>query len=259
MEGIHYMPNAPVTPSGRKRCWRSRRLGSISTKLFFASALVGLSSIVLTTLPATAAPGWSIVPTPNPVATPSQVTGTSCTDPNFCEAVGYEYQRPAPRSVVPTAESWDGTSWTAQVVPTLASNAQLRGVSCLTSAFCTAVGDFVGARFCASHSALERIGLDPTDRTHRRRRPRRHLLHQRPIVHGRRLAVRRDGRIELCRTFRRVHLVSRGRGRHRSGSPDKCRLLARRLGRRRLRNGWSDEQRDRARRRRQQRRRLVGP
>ena len=61
----------------------------------------------------------------------------SCTSPTFCLGVGASDNQAL-------AESWDGSTWTVQrtPIPAGATGAQLSGVSCASSAACTAVGSF---------------------------------------------------------------------------------------------------------------------
>jgi hypothetical protein len=60
------------------------------------------------------------------------VNSVSCVSATFCEAVGSGG----------TALGWNGSSWTAQTLPSPADSAGLRGVSCASQAFCELVGAF---------------------------------------------------------------------------------------------------------------------
>ncbi len=75
---------------------------------------------------------WSIQSTPNPSGSSQLYGDVSCPAPAACTAVGYTYNG----SIGGLTEHWDCTTWTAQ---TVASGA-LFGISCATSATCTAVG-----------------------------------------------------------------------------------------------------------------------
>jgi hypothetical protein len=76
--------------------------------------------------------------TPSAVpGTGTQLAGVTCTSGTSCIAVGGNND-------APVAEFWDGTSWTAQTVPTDAGGypAALSGVSCSSPASCVAVGHY---------------------------------------------------------------------------------------------------------------------
>jgi hypothetical protein len=62
----------------------------------------------------------------------------SCISSSSCTAVGYQYD-PTEQNL---AESWDGTSWTAEPSsnPPTATSSYLDAVSCISSSSCTAVG-----------------------------------------------------------------------------------------------------------------------
>jgi hypothetical protein len=81
--------------------------------------------------------------------------GVSCPEVNFCEAVGY--YSPTGQDVAPVAEQWDGTSWSAQSVPTpnTAKNAYLLAVSCATATSCMAVGNVGGKTLAESWDGTE--------------------------------------------------------------------------------------------------------
>ncbi len=82
---------------------------------------------------------WSRQAIPNPAgAEGADLTGVSCSEVSFCEAVGY-YQNSAGVEL-PLAEGWNGSKWVAQ--PTPESGSELRAVSCSSSTFCEAVGYF---------------------------------------------------------------------------------------------------------------------
>jgi hypothetical protein len=67
--------------------------------------------------------------------------GVSCTSSTACAAVG-EFEGSG--EIVPLAEKWNGTAWSAQkpTAPTGAMESQLSGVSCASSTECAAVGEF---------------------------------------------------------------------------------------------------------------------
>jgi hypothetical protein len=123
---------------------------------------------------------WTIQPTPDPAQATSGVRatmrGVSCVSARFCEAVGFSAATPGPGAWI-----WNGTSWTAQVVP---GSDSLLSVSCTSADFCLAVGGnatetwngsawsqqaavpgFSAANSvsCASASSCEAVGTGPAD------------------------------------------------------------------------------------------------
>jgi hypothetical protein len=87
---------------------------------------------------------WRKQKTPNPPgdnvpAVSPVLSGVSCPAAGFCEAIG---SFNSGRTGVPLAETWDGTSWTIQPVPSPAgsTSAVPRSVSCASATFCEAVG-----------------------------------------------------------------------------------------------------------------------
>jgi hypothetical protein len=86
---------------------------------------------------------WTVQEPPNPTgAERSSLEGVSCTSSTACRAVGYFEN--SSKKWVPLAESWNGTSWTAQEPPnpTGATEAVLEGVSCTSATACAAMGHF---------------------------------------------------------------------------------------------------------------------
>ena len=75
--------------------------------------------------------GWTLQDTGNPNAT---LYAVSCAGPDACEAVGTASNQGL-------AESWTGTSWSAQTIDT---NAAFYGVSCTGPDACEAVGSDIG-------------------------------------------------------------------------------------------------------------------
>jgi hypothetical protein len=83
---------------------------------------------------------WSVQAVPAPAGGQSaQLFGVSCAV-SSCEAVGLYQDRSG--AFVPLSEGWNGTAWHAQAAldPARASTNFLSGVSCPSSADCTAVG-----------------------------------------------------------------------------------------------------------------------
>jgi hypothetical protein len=92
--------------------------------------------------------GWSIQPTP-PDPSDTQLfylDGVSCTSSTACTAVGEDWVDDSTTNEVALAESWNGTTWSLQDTLNPSDAAQgaylLVGVSCRTSAACTAVGNY---------------------------------------------------------------------------------------------------------------------
>jgi hypothetical protein len=92
---------------------------------------------------------WSIQSTPNPGSGgQSSLRAVSCLSASACIAagsanIGY-YEEP---NTVPIVESWNGATWSTQTVPApevgiSEPDAGLSGVSCTSSAACTAVGSY---------------------------------------------------------------------------------------------------------------------
>jgi hypothetical protein len=89
---------------------------------------------------------WTVEPTPPPSGAPgSSLFGVSCTTDTACVAVGYynDNEYPEVTGDTPIAESWNGTTWSTQLPPTVpgATISGLFGVSCTNSTACTAVGN----------------------------------------------------------------------------------------------------------------------
>ncbi len=86
---------------------------------------------------------WSTQTVPDPTgATASDLPAVSCTSSAACTAVGSYFDSSG--GSLPFAEVWGGTTWATQAVPSPpgAIYSQLSGVSCTTSAACTAVGSY---------------------------------------------------------------------------------------------------------------------
>ncbi|MDQ6772964.1 MAG: hypothetical protein M3024_08250, partial [Candidatus Dormibacteraeota bacterium] len=84
---------------------------------------------------------WTLQNTPNPSGGKfSELNGVSCASATACMGVGGFAYSVGP--FLPVAESWNGTSWTAQLppAPSAATSSQLNGVSCTSATACTAVG-----------------------------------------------------------------------------------------------------------------------
>ena len=85
---------------------------------------------------------WASVPTPPVGNSSTTLNKVSCTSASSCIAVGQSNDADGTEAAV--AESWNGTSWTLQQLPTLAGNDNfLGGVSCSSATACTAVGEYI--------------------------------------------------------------------------------------------------------------------
>src|SRR5262249_32220554 len=88
---------------------------------------------------------WSIVPSPNRAGV-DELLSVSCVSASACTAVGWSApsSKSGPSSVRTLVETWNGTAWPIAPSPnpgTGTGNA-LFGVSCVTAAFCAAVGHY---------------------------------------------------------------------------------------------------------------------
>ncbi|MGB7052165.1 MAG: hypothetical protein WBG41_11395 [Acidimicrobiales bacterium] len=85
---------------------------------------------------------WSLKVPPSPAgALSTKLTGISCSGPSDCVAVGSSED--ASDVTQPLAETWNGTTWTAAILPQPSGTTgnTLLGVSCSLPGTCTAVGD----------------------------------------------------------------------------------------------------------------------
>ena len=89
---------------------------------------------------------WSVQEPPAPTgAEESYLEGVSCVSSTACTAVGYFLN--SSKKGMPLAEGWNGTAWFVEEppLPTGAKESYLNGVSCISSATCTAVGAFLNS------------------------------------------------------------------------------------------------------------------
>jgi hypothetical protein len=121
--------------------------------------LGAVAAILVCAVPAAAAPGWSITPSPNPTGAPkSYLDGVSCTGPTsiHCFAVGsYVTTQGVVRTLI---ERWNGTSWTVVASPnrTGALASALVGVSCVSATSCFAVGNSQATPTAPALTLIER-------------------------------------------------------------------------------------------------------
>lgn len=93
-----------------------------------------------------AAATWTVQPSPNATLSGGQIESVSCSSAHACTAVGKYLDTSG--ITVTLAERWGGSAWQQQSPPnpsgdTTASVApELLGVSCPTSGFCAAVGEY---------------------------------------------------------------------------------------------------------------------
>jgi hypothetical protein len=80
---------------------------------------------------------WTLVATPSLTGTSAELRSVSCVTTSFCEAVGSEIL-PGGGSGVPIIDSWDGSAWSTDTIPSAV--AALAGVSCFGVGSCVAVG-----------------------------------------------------------------------------------------------------------------------
>ena len=100
-----------------------------------------LPAVLLAVAPATAGArtsGWSLEAVPHPEMSPG---GDSCTSADWCLSVGSRGRYGAAK---PTAQIWNGITWSneAPVEPSGSVNTVLSSVSCVSPAFCVAVGSY---------------------------------------------------------------------------------------------------------------------
>jgi hypothetical protein len=115
------------------------RLVGFCDVLTFLAASLPVGTIGSGVASAATNPGWSTVPAATPQAVNGSLSAVSCVA-NWCSAVG-QYRDPK-GIVTPIAETLSGQSWVTQpiAVPQQFAVTSLRGVSCVTSKLCMAVG-----------------------------------------------------------------------------------------------------------------------
>ena len=86
---------------------------------------------------------WSIVPSPNRAGS-DVLEGVSCVSASACTAVGWSAALHANGHGQTLVETWNGTAWSIVPSPNPGPGTRdfLYGVSCVTAAFCTAVGRY---------------------------------------------------------------------------------------------------------------------
>jgi len=107
------------------------------------TSLVALSVVVLWPADPAAASTWSLSAVPVPAGMAGALLqGVSCTATSVCTAVGTSYASSGDQ--FPLAEGWDGTGWSVQSTPAFGNGGVtgLLGVSCVSAAWCMAVGGY---------------------------------------------------------------------------------------------------------------------
>jgi hypothetical protein len=125
--------------SGARRTTARPRL-AVAVAAACAALMMGLGSAA-----AANASGWSLQRAPSPAgAQESVLEGVSCASKTACTAVGW-FSKAGKRMAL--AERWNGTTWTIQTTasPAGAKSASFRGVSCLASSVCIAVGSWTNS------------------------------------------------------------------------------------------------------------------
>ncbi len=107
---------------------------------FFAAPVIVASATPRATPAASAA--WSINHTPDTTGPQNDhLTSISCPSPSFCVAVGYYNNGTVHQNLIVT---WNGATWSLDDSPSLSSSVtqgnRLNSVSCVSTAFCVAVG-----------------------------------------------------------------------------------------------------------------------
>ncbi len=118
-------------------------------KTFVHLAIAGavIASMLGAAYPLTADAGslkWSIVTSPNATSVQANtLASVSCTSASFCMTAGYFIDSSGYKQTL--IEEWDGTSWSILSSPNtlyVPSRDKLLGISCASTTFCMAVGDY---------------------------------------------------------------------------------------------------------------------
>src|SRR5215469_15436441 len=118
----------------------TRSAGSAVGKVAGTSGHTGVRA-PLAPAPAASGPGWSMVPSPNPLARTGQLAGVSCSSSSACTAVSDYTKRLG--TTVTLAERWNRTGWSAEPTPNPAGapRSWINAVDCPSASACVAVGD----------------------------------------------------------------------------------------------------------------------
>jgi hypothetical protein len=93
---------------------------------------------------------WNLPPAPDISGDLAALTGVSCTSLTACIAVGSELKEPG--GGVEIAETWNGTTWSAQTLP-----AGAYAVSCSAANACTAVGGLTALRWDGTNWTVQTV------------------------------------------------------------------------------------------------------
>jgi len=112
-------------------------------RLLAAGVAATIAGLTLTTQAQAASHQWSIVSSPNG-GWFNELKGVSCVSTSFCMAVGYDHQAEPALTMI---EEWDGSRWSLVGSPNAGApsslpNGFLDAVSCVSTSFCMATGDF---------------------------------------------------------------------------------------------------------------------
>lgn len=101
---------------------------------------------------------WTVASTPTPRGATGLLNGVACPLAGFCAAVG-SIQYPDPTRSGPLAETWTGTSWEIDTLPTPvgAQDPSLAAVSCAADDRCVAVGNYLDAKTDTYRPLAERL------------------------------------------------------------------------------------------------------
>ena len=133
-DGTSWTATAPVSPSG------STSLSSVScTSPTFCIAVGNFGQQNAPLAEEWDGSEWSIqstIPT-------TPLSSISCASPTFCMAVGFASSN---ATVTSGTAEWNGTAWESVTAPSPGSGVNvLAGVSCLTSSWCVAVGEYASS------------------------------------------------------------------------------------------------------------------
>jgi hypothetical protein len=141
--GTSWHKQTTPNPAGDTDPAASPTLTGVSCPVTGFCEAVGAYDNGLTGLPLAEAwngTSWTMQSIPVPAgATSTSLFGLSCASATFCEAVGVANGN---SGTTPLAETWNGTAWSVQSVPSPAGQtlAILHGVSCVSASFCEATG-----------------------------------------------------------------------------------------------------------------------
>lgn len=118
-----------------------------------AAVVVLASPVVASAVPSF----WSVTATPNSSGRSDQLRAVSCASSSFCMAAGSGYAKTGSGTVAaPLAEAWNGRTWSLTAVPKPGGDPdEFFGVSCVSSAFCVAVGWYYDATAAAYRTLAE--------------------------------------------------------------------------------------------------------